>query len=96
MNEEIKAELRDGGLPLLRKLTGKFVRVAITEDGHTRNTFEPQMAIGGILEQHPEKTYQYRVMVNDETFTYFNEDNVILVTEATSKPTVMIKIVTDA
>lgn len=82
----------DRQLEDLKSLVGKFVRVAITEDGYTRCHFGPQLAVGGVLEEHHDKPGHYRVLVNDDTFTYFTPDNVVLVNLLTSKPTIMLKI----
>ncbi len=75
----------------LRKLVGQEVRVAITRDGYSRNHYDAQIAIMGTLEAHPEDD-AFRVIVDNDTFAYFEPSDVVLVNLLASKPTIMLTI----
>lgn len=72
---------------------GKRVRVAITEDGYSRNHFGPQIAVAGKLEKRGED--KYRVACDDDNFSYFTPREVVLVNPLASVPTIMLKIDVD-
>lgn len=60
----------------LEAFVDQFVRVSICEDNFTRNNFDSQLSVAGTLEKHPGKNC-YRVVVNDDTYTYFTLENVV-------------------
>ena len=60
----------------LEAFTGGFVRVTLCEDNFTRNNFDSQLSVGGKLEKHPLDD-AYRVVVNDDTYTYFKPEDVV-------------------
>jgi hypothetical protein len=81
----------------LEHLKGKLVRVAIVEDGITRNHFGPQIAVCGHLEIKTDeaKNPHYRVLHNDECFAYFTPNEVLLVNTLTRFPTITLSIPTE-
>jgi len=78
----------------LAKLENSHVRVAIVPDGITRNHFGPQIAVAGTLEIKKDQggNPHYRVLSDEENFSYFLPENVILVSSATSIPTITLTI----
>ena len=60
----------------LEAFVGSFVRVSICPDSLTRTIFAPQMSVSGKLEKHPNRD-EYRVLVDDNNYTYFKSDNVV-------------------
>lgn len=60
----------------LEAFTGSFVRVSLCEDNFTRTSFDSQLSVGGKLEKHPHRD-AYRVVVNDDTYTYFVPGDVV-------------------
>ena len=50
--------------------------VYVSVNGYKRNTFDTQICIQGVLEKHPNNG-QYRVLVNKDTYTYFDKDDVL-------------------
>jgi len=83
------ADLDKNKLETLEDWIGKDVRVCIVEDGFSRNHFGPQIALRGILE---ENDGHYRVLVNDDIFTYFTPENVVLCNPLASVPTITLRI----
>lgn len=79
---------------VLRSLVGKYVRVAIVPDGYSRNNFGVQIAVGGKLEcrEGDDHNPHYRVLVDDDNFTYFKVEDVILVNTLATRPTIMLNI----
>lgn len=78
-------------LEQLEDLIGKEVVVAITKDGYSRNHFNAQISICGILEKHPEDV-AFRFLIDDQTFSYFEEEDIISVNKEASKPIIMLTI----
>jgi hypothetical protein len=78
---------------ILQHLVGQYVRVAIVPDGYTRNTYGAQIAVGGKLEsQEGNDGPAYRVVANDDNFTYFTGEDVVIVNTLASVPTIMLNI----
>lgn len=79
---------------VLRSLVGQYVRVAIVPDGYSRNNFDVQIAVGGKLEckQEGNSEPHYRVLSDDDNFTYFMVKDVILVNTLATRPTIMLNI----
>jgi len=78
-------------LDAINSLVGEEVVVAITHDGYTRNHFDAQISICGILEKHPNDE-AFRIVLSKQTFTYFEEEDVISVSTNASKPIIMLTI----
>lgn len=77
---------------LLESWIGEFVRVAITHDGFSRDHFGPQISVAGTLERHKDSKTSYRVVADDDCFTYFTPAQVVLVNPLCSVPTIMLSI----
>lgn len=79
---------------VLRSLVGQYVRVSIVPDGYSRNNFNVQIAVGGKLEckQEGNSEPHYRVLSDDDNFTYFMVKDVILVNTLATRPTIMLNI----
>lgn len=81
-------------MTLLTSCVGQYVCVAIVPDGYTRNTFGPQIAVGGILEAkniEGEKP-ELRVVANDDNFCYFTPEQVVLINTLATRPTITLNI----
>ena len=61
----------------LNKYIGKTACVFVSEKGNERNVFCTQVCVQGVLEKHPEKD-QYKIVIDDDTYTYFNSKDVIM------------------
>lgn len=70
---------------------GLEVVVAIVRDGYTRNHYDAQISICGILERHPEDV-AYRVLRDNQTFSYFEAGDVVRVHRDGSLPAIMLSI----
>lgn len=81
----------------LAKLEGLFVRVAIVNDGLTRNHFGPQIAVAGPLEIKEDENGEphYRVLSDKNNFSYFGAENVVLINTLTTDPTITLSIPVD-
>lgn len=86
LRQELKETMHD--------LIGTRIRVAIVPDGVTRNTFEPQIAVAGPLEMRtgPDGEPRYRVICDDDNFTYFTLDNIVLANPLARVPTITLNI----
>lgn len=61
---------------ILSDFIGKTVCVAWVKDQDAvRNNFEPQISVQGKLEGNSE-TGKFRVLLNDDTYSYFYDDSV--------------------
>lgn len=61
---------------ILSEFIGKTVCVAwVLNPEEGRHNFEPQISVQGTLEGSM-KTGRFRVLLNDDTYTYFYDDNV--------------------
>jgi hypothetical protein len=78
-------------LEVLCGLVGREVVVAIVGDGYTRNHFGVQISICGELERHPDDV-AFRVLLSDQTFSYFEEGDVVLVNLEGLIPKIMLSI----
>jgi len=64
---------------LLANFLGKTVCVAWVKNQETmRNNFEPQISVQGELEGSVQ-TGRFRVLLNDDTYSYFYDDSVQIV-----------------
>ena len=65
---------------------GKIITVAITSAGHVRNDFVSQISIEGKLES---KGTQFRILRDNNTFCYFDGDDVVMINPLVSSGTVV-------
>jgi hypothetical protein len=72
---------------------GDQVIVAISEAGTSRKGYWPQMSIQGTLEQLDDSD-SFRVVLSDNTYTYFTSKNVYLINPLTG-PYVILNIEID-
>jgi len=64
---------------MLSDFIGKTVCVAWVKDQDAmRNNFEPQISVQGKLEGNSE-TGKFRVLLNDDTYSYFYDDSVWMI-----------------
>lgn len=68
----------DHALERLPQLVGEVVSVWIGES--IRKSFSPAISVSGVLEKHSENE-QYRVLVSDGTYTYFEPRNIAAIAE---------------
>ena len=74
----------------LQAYIGKRVRVTCNACGAFPNHFGLGMMVTGKLEKHPDDD-SYRVVVNNETYAYFEAADVEVINLLASVPTVVIK-----
>jgi hypothetical protein len=84
----------DDNMEVIHSLVNKDVVIAITPDGWSRNGFHTQMSVAGTLEmkEDDEGNPAFRVLVNNQTYTYFFPEDVVLATTFPTMPTIFIKI----
>lgn len=64
---------------MLSDFIGKIVCVSWVKDQDAmRNNFEPQISVQGKLEGNAE-TGKFRVLLNDDTYSYFYDDSVWMI-----------------
>ena len=59
----------------IKELVGK--KVIVWVGAEVRNNFDTSVSICGRLESHPQLVNNYRVVVNEDTYTYFTEKELI-------------------
>lgn len=77
--DRTKQEDREDRLKHLSNFIGKTVCVSwVKNQEDLRHNFEPQISVQGKLEGSA-KTGRFRVLLNDDTYSYFYDDNVWLI-----------------
>jgi len=63
----------------LNELVGETVTLAISSAGIVRRHFVSQISLRGTLEVNDSQNVQYRVLRDNDTFAYFDINDVVLI-----------------